>query len=130
MKKFEYTYTYSSVPEIDWERAGEKGWELVCVSNEYKIFKREVEPEAKIRGPLIEQVLFDFRRGKLVLPEKKDEERFVNFLCYCKQQGVEYLLDCRQYAMARNIFFCDSIHSVLECYEWEAKQEHLNFVNQ
>jgi len=127
MRKFEYRTEIASQHSADsLTLLGKEGWELIDVYNGMMFLKREIEPENKIQGPLIEQVLFDLTRGKLVFPEKKDEDRFMSFLCYCKSQGIEYLLDCRQYAMTRDQFFCDNIQSVLEAYEWEAKHEECN----
>lgn len=127
MTKFEYKVKDHSalLSEQVLNEYGRDGWELVGYQvykdEGYYLFKREIKPEAKILGPLVEQVMFDITRHKLVFPEKKDEDRFMSFLCYCKSQGIEYLLDCRQYAMARDQFFYDNIQSILEGYEWEAK---------
>lgn len=123
MAKFEYKTIVSDFGTNSLNSEGNDGWELVTVIDNRAIFKREIEPDVKIHGPRIDQVILDFDNGKFKIYEKDDLERFLGFLYYCKSQGIEYLLDCTQYAAARGKFFSENIQAILEGYEWEVKTD-------
>lgn len=120
MKKFEYRTEIASQHSADsLTLLGKEGWELIDVYNGIMFLKREIEPEARLRGPRIANVLHDFDTRRMFAYDANEQERLLNFLQYCKSVGVEWLVDCIPYAIKRGEFFASNVQAILDEYEFE-----------